>query len=54
MDFDDSYGYENWMDDLKGLFSYYVMAYVQMYVYAKYRLKWKAEDWWLRNLSKTR
>jgi len=35
--FDDSYGYENWMNDLEELFSYYDMTNVQMYVYAKCR-----------------
>ena len=33
--FDDSYGYETWIDDLERLFSCYDMTNMQMYLYVK-------------------
>jgi len=47
--FDDSYGYETWMDDLERLFSYYDMADMQMYLYVKCRLKGEIKHWWWKN-----
>jgi len=47
--FDDSYGYETWVDDLERLFSYYNMMDVQIYLYAKCRFKAEVENWCWRN-----